>query len=71
MGRYKKLQYYCRPLKMPIPKITLIFGIDRLKTADTNNVLLISVDNSIIISIDYCYQLMPIINLICYNKLFF
>jgi hypothetical protein len=48
-----------------------IFGIGRLKTTVTNNLLLVSADKSIIISIDYYYQLITIINSKCYNKSFF
>jgi hypothetical protein len=47
-----------------------IFYIDRFKTADINNGLLVSGDKSIIIDIDYCYQPTPIINLRYYNKSF-
>jgi ABC-type uncharacterized transport system YnjBCD permease subunit len=45
-------------LKRPISKITLIFGIGRLKTASTNNLLLVSVGKPTIISIGYYYQLL-------------
>jgi hypothetical protein len=42
------------PLKWLILKITLIFSIGRLKTAATNNLLLISAGKPTIISIDSC-----------------
>jgi hypothetical protein len=48
-----------------------IFRIGRLKTADTNNGLLVSGGKSTIIDIGYCYQPTPIMDLRCYNKSFF
>jgi hypothetical protein len=58
-------------LKKPVSKITPIFAISHLKTAATNNLLLVSTGKLTIISIGYCYQLISIMNLKCYNKPFF
>jgi hypothetical protein len=58
------------PLKKPIPNITLIFYISCLKTAVTNNLLLISDVKLTIINIGYCYQPILIIDPKYYNKLF-
>jgi hypothetical protein len=70
MGRYKKSQYWCRPVKKPIPKRTPIFDINCLNIAATNNILLVSAGKSTNISIGYCYWLIPIINLKYCNRYF-
>jgi hypothetical protein len=46
----------------PIPKIMPIFGIGRLKTAATNNLLLVSTDKATIINIGHCYQPIQVID---------
>jgi hypothetical protein len=48
-----------------------IFRIGQLKTADTNNGLLVSGGKSTIIGIGYCYQPTPIMDPRCYNKSFY
>jgi hypothetical protein len=47
-----------------------IFGIGYLKTAATNNVLLVSTSKPTIINSGYCYQPIPIMNPRYYNKSF-
>jgi hypothetical protein len=59
------------PLKRSILNIRSIFRIGRLNPADTDNELLVSGGKPIIIDMGYCYQLTPIIDFRCYNKLFF
>jgi hypothetical protein len=48
----------------------LIFGIGRLNTAATNNILLILAGKPTNIGIDYCYQPIPIMDPRCYNRSF-
>jgi hypothetical protein len=52
MGWYQNSQYLCWPTEEADIKNMLIFGISRLKTAATNNVLLVSVGKPINIDID-------------------
>jgi hypothetical protein len=49
----------------------LILVIDRLNPADINSGLLVSAGKSNIIGIGYCYQPISIMDLRCYDKLFF
>jgi hypothetical protein len=60
MSRYQKSQCWCTP----------IFGISRLNIAATNNILLISAGKHTNIGIDHRYQLIPIMDLRCYNRSF-
>jgi hypothetical protein len=49
----------------------MIFGISRLNTAATSNILLVSAGKPTNIGISHCYQPIPIMDQRCYNRLFF